>query len=134
MKIDIHSHFFPIDAFQNSDKFQDPAPKVTEENGQYSVVTGGGSRGNLREGAYAAEARMRELDRLGIDVQALSPSPVLLYYWEAPDVAAHFARLQNEAIQAVVKAHPKRFVGLGTVPLQNIPLAIEVAEEAKIWV
>ena len=65
MKIDIHSHFFPIDAFQNSDKFQDHAPKITQENGQYSVVAGGGSRGNLQEGAYAAEARMRELDKLG---------------------------------------------------------------------
>jgi aminocarboxymuconate-semialdehyde decarboxylase len=132
MRIDIHSHFFPIDAFQNAGKFQHRAPKVTQENGRYSVVAGGGSRGNLQEGAYAAEARIRELDQLGIDVQALSPSPVLLYYWEEPDAAAYFARLQNEAIQAVVKAHPNRFIGLGTVPLQHIPLAIEVAEEAKI--
>ncbi|HEY7717071.1 MAG TPA: hypothetical protein VIE90_21330 [Candidatus Binatia bacterium] len=33
-----------------------------------------------------------------IDLQAISPSPILLLYWEEPRVAAHFSRKQNEAI------------------------------------
>jgi aminocarboxymuconate-semialdehyde decarboxylase len=88
-------------------------------------------RGNLSEGAYDAEARIKALDAMSIDLQAISPSPILLFYWEDPAPAAYFSRLQNEAIQAVVKKYPGRFVGFGSVPLQNIAEAIAIAREAK---
>jgi aminocarboxymuconate-semialdehyde decarboxylase len=131
VNIDLHSHFFPLDAFQKAEKYSQSAPKFVLENGQYSVASRGGSRGNLSQGAYDVEARIRDLDEMRIDLQALSPSPVLLFYWDEPDSAAYFSRLQNEAIQRVVKAYPRRFVGFGTVPLQSIPHAIAIAEEAK---
>ncbi len=131
MNIDLHSHFFPIDAFRKAQRYQERAPKVVLENGRLTLFSRGGARGNLSEGAYDAQARIQELDKMGIDIQAISPSPVLLFYWEEPAAGAYFCRLQNEAIQAVVRAHPDRFVGFGTVPLQSIPEAIAVAEEAK---
>ncbi len=131
MNIDIHSHFFPLDAFRKAEKNREYAPKVTIENGRYTVASGGGKRGNLGEGAYDAEARINELDRMSIDLQAISPSPILLYYWDRPDSAGYFSRLQNEAICEIVRAHPDRFVGFGTAPLQSVPEAISVAQEAK---
>ena len=131
MNIDIHSHFFPLDAFREAEKYKENAPKVTLEDGRPAVVSGGGKRGNLSEGAYNAEARIKELDRMSIDIQALSPSPILLFYWDEPGSAAYFSRLQNEAIGEVVRAHPDRFVGFGSVPLQSIPEAISVANQAK---
>ena len=131
MNIDLHSHFFPIEAFQKAERFRESAPKVTLENGRCSVVSGGGARGNLGPGAYNAEARIRDLDQMGIDMQALSPSPILLYYWDRPESAGYFSRLQNEAIQSVVEAHPDRFVGLGTAPLQSVADALKIAEDAK---
>jgi len=54
-----------------------------------------------------------------------------LFYWAEPAVAAHFSRKQNEAIQAVVQKYSDRFVGFGSVPLQSIPDAVAIAEEAK---
>src|SRR5688572_32944512 len=66
-----------------------------------------------------------------IDVQAISPSPILLFYWEEPAVASHFSRRQNEAIQTVVQKHPDRFVGFGSVPMQSLSDSITIAEEAK---
>jgi len=66
-----------------------------------------------------------------IDMQAISPSPILLFYWEDAAVAAHFSRRQNEAIQDVVKKHPNRFIGFGSVPLQSIEDSIAIAKEAK---
>jgi aminocarboxymuconate-semialdehyde decarboxylase len=131
MNIDIHSHFFPLDAFRKAEKYRENAPKVTLEDGRYAVTSGGGKRGNLAEGAYNAEARIKELDRMSIDIQAISPSPILLFYWEEPGSAAYFSRLQNQALCEVVRAHPDRFIGLGSVPLQSIPEAIAVASEAK---
>ena len=131
MNIDIHSHFFPLDAFRKADKYRETAPKVTLENGRYAVASGRGKRGNLSEGAYDPDARIRELDRMSIDIQAISPSPILLFYSDHPDSAAYFSRLQNEAICEVVRGYPDRFVGFGTVSLQSIPEAISLAKEAK---
>lgn len=131
MNIDIHSHFFPIEALSNPGKYQDKAPKIVIEKGKLTVTSGGGMRGNLGEGAYDALARIKALDEMNIDLQAISPSPILLFYWDEPAAAAYFSRLQNEAIQAVVKKHPDRFVGFGSVPLQSVSETIAIAEEAK---
>jgi aminocarboxymuconate-semialdehyde decarboxylase len=131
MNIDLHSHFFPVEALEHPGKYQDKAPRIRLEKGKLTITSGGGTRGNLGEGAYDAEARIKALDEMSIDLQAISPSPILLFYWDEADAAAHFSRLQNEAIQAVVNRHPHRLVGFGSVPLQNVPEAIAIAHEAK---
>jgi aminocarboxymuconate-semialdehyde decarboxylase len=131
MNIDLHSHFFPIEAFQSAGKYRDRAPRAVVENGRLTVSSDGGARGNLSAGAYDPAARIEDLDRIEIDLQALSPSPIMLFYWDEPAAAGYFSRLQNEAIQAVVARHPKRFVGFGGVPLQSVAESIAIAEEAK---
>ena len=131
MNIDLHSHFFPVEALQNPGRYESRAPKLLLENGKLSVTSQIGARAGLSPGAYDAAARIKALDEMSIDLQAISPSPILLFYWEEPDVAAHFSRRQNEAIQTVVQKFPDRFVGFGSVPLQSVPDAVAIAEEAK---
>jgi aminocarboxymuconate-semialdehyde decarboxylase len=131
MNIDLHSHFFPVDALQHPGKYEKRAPKLVLENGKLSVTSQIGFRPGLGAGAYDAQARIKALDEMGIDLQAISPSPILLFYWEDAAVAAHFSRKQNEAIQSVVQKHPDRFVGFGSVPLQSVADSIAIAEEAK---
>ena len=131
MNIDLHSHFFPIEALQNPGRYENHAPKLVLENGKLSVTSQIGFRPGLGAGAYDPVARIKALDEMHIDMQAISPSPILLFYWEDPAVAAHFSRRQNEAIQAVVQKHPDRFVGFGSVPLQSVADSIAIAEEAK---
>jgi len=131
MNIDLHSHFFPVDALRNPGKFRERAPKLVIEQGKLSVTSQIGMRTGLGAGAYDPVARIKALDEMRIDMQAISPSPILLFYWEEPAVAAHFSRKQNEAIHAVVENHPDRFVGFGSVPLQSIADSIAIAQEAK---
>ncbi|MGH7798208.1 MAG: amidohydrolase family protein [Candidatus Binatia bacterium] len=131
MIIDLHSHFFPVDALQNLGKYQNRAPKLVLDKGKLSVTSPIGFRPGLSAGAYNPQARIKALDEMQIDLQAISPSPILLFYWEEPAVAAHFSRRQNEAIQAVVQRHPDRFVGFGSVPLQSVADSIAIAKEAK---
>ena len=131
MNIDLHSHFFPVDALQNPGKFENRAPKLVLNDGKLSVTSQIGSRPGLGAGAYDPAARIKALDDMKIDMQAISPSPILLFYWEDAAVAAHFSRRQNEAIQEVVKKHPDRFIGFGSVPLQSVPESIAIAKEAK---
>lgn len=131
MNIDLHSHFFPVDALRNPGKFRERAPKLVIEQGKLSVTSQIGMRTGLGTGAYDPVARIKALDEMRIDLQAISPSPILLFYWEEPAVAAHFSRKQNEAIHSVVENHPDRFVGFGSVPLQSIADSIAIAQEAK---
>ena len=103
MNIDLHSHFFPIEELQDPGKYQDRALKIVLESGKLRVTSRIGMRAGLGAGAYDPAARIKALDEMKIDLQAISPSPILLFYWEDAAAAAHFSRKQNEAIQAVVE-------------------------------
>src|SRR5947207_15794221 len=70
------------------------------------------------------EQRLKDMDRMGIDVQAVSPAPHQTYYWSEPGEGAELARTVNERIAEIVAQRPERFVGLGTVPLQDAGLAV----------
>lgn len=70
------------------------------------------------------EVRLRDMDRMGVDIQAISVMPPQYFYWTEPELGARLASMQNENLARIVAEHPDRFVGLGTVPLQDVPAAI----------
>jgi aminocarboxymuconate-semialdehyde decarboxylase len=74
--------------------------------------------------------RLKDMNKMGVDVQVLSPAPIQYFYFTEPDVGANISRDINESIAKVVADNPDRFVGLGTVPLQNVDLAINELEYA----
>ena len=118
MVIDLHSHFFPIEALRHPGKYEERAPKIRLDSDKLSVTSQIGVRAGLGVGAYDPAARIKALDEMNIDVQAISPSPILLFYWEEPAVAAHFSRRQNEAIHQVVNKFPDR---VGVCRHETIP-------------
>jgi aminocarboxymuconate-semialdehyde decarboxylase len=67
--------------------------------------------------------RIKDMDRMGIDIQAVSGAPSQYYYWAEPGIGLEFARDINNRIAEIVATHPDRFVGLCTVPLQDAKLA-----------
>ncbi len=72
--------------------------------------------------------RIDDMDKMGVDIQAVCPAPYQYFYFTEPDVGAGLARDVNEGLAKLVAAHPDRFVGLGSVPLQNCELAIRELE------
>jgi len=74
------------------------------------------------------EVRLKDMDRMGIDIQAVSPAPNQTYYWTGPGMGAELARTVNERLAEIVAKWPDRFVGLGTVPLQDAQLAVAELE------
>src|SRR3989440_3477077 len=72
--------------------------------------------------------RLKDMDRMGIDIQAVSPAPHQTYYWADPGMGAELSRTVNERLAGIVAQHPDRFVALGTVPLQDASLAIAELE------
>ena len=68
--------------------------------------------------------RLLDMDRLGVDVQAISPSPGQYYYFAPPEIGRQAAQLVNDRMAQAVAEQPDRLVGMGTVPLQNTDMAI----------
>jgi len=76
------------------------------------------------------EVRLKDMDRMGIDIQAVSPAPPQYYYWTEPSLGAQLAAKVNDRIAEIVATWPDRFVGIGTVPLQNAELAVAELDRA----
>ena len=64
------------------------------------------------------------MDELRIDVQLVSPTDVFYQYHQAPEVTERIAQEANEEIAGMVRDHPDRFMGLGTLPMQDPERAV----------
>lgn len=71
-----------------------------------------------------ADVRLALNDRLGIDLQVLSPNPLTYFHHIEADVAAGFARWHNDALAAVVAGHPDRFRGFAQLPMQDVDASV----------
>src|ERR1700681_1221845 len=74
------------------------------------------------------EKRLEDMDRMGIDIQAITPSPAQTYYSAEPDLGVATARVINDNLAEICGKYPDRFVGLGTVPFQAPELAVAELE------
>jgi aminocarboxymuconate-semialdehyde decarboxylase len=77
------------------------------------------------DNCFDAALRIKEMDETGVNMQVLSTIPVLFNYWAKPSDGLETSRFFNDHIAGTVAKDPKRFIGLGTVPLQDIDLAIQ---------
>ena len=77
---------------------------------------------------YDVALHLEEMDAMEMDMAALSISPLLYYYWAPPDLGAEVAAILNDSIHETCQKHPDRFIAMGTVPLQDVDLAITELE------
>ena len=70
------------------------------------------------------DTRLADMDRLGIDIQVISPSPGHFIYAAPPEVARDSAKIVNDHIATLAAKHPDRLMGMGTVPLQDCDMAV----------
>jgi aminocarboxymuconate-semialdehyde decarboxylase len=75
------------------------------------------------------ERRLQHMDQLGIDIHILTiPAPGADRF--APDDAVKIARVANDAIGAIARAHPRRFVGFFTLPTSDITASLDELERS----
>ncbi len=85
------------------------------------------------ENLVSVEARIAEMDREGVDVQAVSLYVGQYHYWADRELSADVVRIQNQKLAEMCSGHPKRLVGLGAVSFHLPELAAEqVAEAVKL--
>lgn len=85
----------------------------------------------VQANSWDAHVRMAECDAHHVHVQVISTVPVMFSYWANPRDTLTLAEFLNDHIATIVHAHPKRFVGLGTLPMQDTELAIRELERCK---
>jgi len=80
---------------------------------------------SIRPQMESLDVRLADMDRMGVDIQAIAVFPPQMYYWASPEVAERVFRTMNDTMAETVATHPDRLMGLGNVPLQDTGLAVE---------
>ncbi len=130
MKIDLHTHILPPAWPDLRARYGYGGFVALEHSGPgcARMVIDGKPFRDIEDNCWDPVRRIEDCDRHGVAVQVLSTVPVMFSYWAQPRDTLDLARLLNDHIAEVVRAHPRRFVGLGTIPLQDADLAIRELE------
>lgn len=130
MKIDLHTHILPARWPDWTRRFgYDGFPYLDHHApGRARVMIGSCVFREVSENCWDPRRRIEECDRAGVTTQVLSTVPVLFSYWARPADGAEIARFLNDHVASVVAEFPARFVGLGTLPMQDPERAVRELE------
>jgi aminocarboxymuconate-semialdehyde decarboxylase len=125
MKIDIHTHIMPetmpnwVKRFGYGDFIH-----LEHRNCRACMMKGDKLFREVESNCFDPQIRLEEMDADGVSVQVLSTIPVLFNYWAKPADGLETSRFLNDHIAETAARNPRRFIGMGTVPLQDVDLAI----------
>jgi len=127
VKIDIHTHLLPAELPRFAERYgyggfitlehhQPCRARMMRDDGKFFR--------EVESNCWDPARRLAECDAAGVSVQVLSTVPVMFSYWAKPEHGLDLSRFLNDHLASVVRTNPRRFAGLGTVPLQDVPRAI----------
>ena len=129
MKIDIHTHIMPSTMPNWTNKFgYGEFIHLEHRTCGACMMKGDKVFRVVKKNTFDAVERKKEMDFTNVATQVLSTIPVLFNYWAKPEDGLETCRFFNDHIAETVFQDPSSFIGLGTVPLQDIELAIREME------
>ena len=129
--VDTHTHWVPAQfpAYLGSRKGADwPTMAPADSDCERHVMIDGRIYRTVPETCWNTRRRLEDMGRLEVTQQVISPMPELLSYWLHTEDALALTRFMNEDLAALCQSDAQRFIGLGVVPLQDVPLSIRELE------
>jgi len=133
MKIDIHTHIMPkhipdynkefgYSGFVTLEHIDESKGKMIKNNNIFRMID---------KNCWDEKAILEDCAKFNIDLQVISTIPVLFNYWAKDQHTLKSSIYLNNHIADITNNYPKKFLGLGTLPMQNIDLAIKEMERCK---
>jgi aminocarboxymuconate-semialdehyde decarboxylase len=131
--VDVHAHYFPADIADFASNLGDPrwpALVIDDAGAAGRIMLGDAVFREVRAPLWDLAARLADLDANGVELQLISPTPIMLTYWSEPGSGLAYMRAVNDSLAAQVAAAVGRLAGLATVPLQDVGLAVSELRRA----
>ena len=132
LKIDIHTHILPKDWPNLKERYGYGGFVQLEHcSGCSRMLIDGEHFRDVTKNCWDPHTRIEECDKYEVDVQVLSTVPVMFSYWAKPKDTADLSMILNDHIADLVTEFPKKFIGLGTLPMQDADLSIKELTRLK---
>ncbi len=132
LKIDIHTHILPENWPNLRERYgYGGFVQLDHCDGCSRMLIDGEHFRDVTQNCWDPKIRIEECDKYDVDVQVLSTVPVMFSYWAKSKDTADLSMILNDHIADLVTKFPKRFIGLGTLPMQDAELSIKELERLK---
>ena len=130
--IDTHTHILTQ---ETAALLREAAPQVpvsiTPADAEAAALDVGGTVYRpFPTGGFDIARRLRDMDAAGFDMHVLSATPQTYLYDQDAALTVITAAIQNDQIAKHIAAHPARFLGIATLPMQDAKRAADELRRA----
>src|SRR3546814_7498459 len=108
-----------------SDWSSDVCSSDRTDGGRHRIYKDGKFFREIWSNTWEPQQRIDEYARFGVQVQVISTVPVMFSYWAKANQALELHQALNDHMAETLRAHPRHYAGIGTVPMQSPRLAVQ---------
>ena len=133
LKIDMHTHIMPKHLPRWAEKFgYDGFIHLDHhKDGWARMMQGDKFFREINENCWNPEVRINEYLEFKTHVQVVCTIPVLFAYFAKPEDGLEVAKFLNDDLADLVHKYPKNYIGLGTIPMQDVDLSVQELHRIK---
>lgn len=128
--IDTHTHIIPkhLPDFTRQFGYGDFIQLDHHQPHKAWMMQGNKRFREIEANCWEPQVRLEDMQKHGIHQQVICTIPVLFSYWAKAQHGWQVSQFLNDNIANTVSQHPNQFIGLATLPMQDVTLAIKELE------